>query len=59
MVAKVDCQCQISMTEIDTVYFCYDIVNYVKKGYDRLVCGSLSHDRLDYDRIEKDRYCMQ
>ena len=55
MVAKLDCQCQLSMLEINTVHFCNGIVNLVRKGYDRLGCDSLGLDRLGLHRLGYDR----
>ena len=59
MVAKEDCQCQLSMPEIDTLYLCYDTVNKVKKGYERMNYDSLGRDRLGYDRVGENKHCVQ
>ena len=48
VVAKVDCQCHLSMPEMDNVHSCYVIVDKAKKVLDRLGC----------EKIIRDTYCV-
>ena len=49
MVAKIDCQCHLSMPEMDIVHSCYVIVDKAKKFW----------DRLGFEKVISDRYCVQ